>query len=72
LQNHTEEPEGEDGAISTEEALQVARAAVDAKQLELELAIIAALTDDVNADLDSIAEVQDQQDQLIVLEAEHP
>ena len=66
----TEEPEGEDGAISTEEALQVARAAVDAKQLELELAIIAALTDDVNADLDSIAEVQDQQDQLIVLEAE--
>lgn len=66
----TDEPEGEDGAISTEEALQVARAAVDAKQLELELAIIAALTDDVNADLDSVAEVQDQQDQLIVLEAE--
>lgn len=55
-------------AVTTETTLQAARAAVDAKQLELEEAIIDAVIADVNADPADDATVQAKESELSTLE----
>ncbi|WP_308367700.1 MULTISPECIES: hypothetical protein [unclassified Microbulbifer] len=59
-----------DPAITTEEALHDARAAVEAKEVELELATVNALIGDINADPEDDTDVQARRSELESLEGD--
>ncbi|ODS25045.1 hypothetical protein AB835_00635 [Candidatus Endobugula sertula] len=60
----------DDDAVTTEVALHQARAAVDAKKIDVDTAIIHAVVNDVNADPHVDADVQARQAELAVLEGD--
>lgn len=62
--------EADDPALAAEAALHQARAAVEAKEIELEQAVIAARIADIDADPDDDGDVQARQAELELLEGE--